>query len=201
MKHKSLLLLAFVFVAAIQLFIPIQMISKQAGFAVSGKDFIFRVKHNTPEDFRRGNTGSSIQGKYIWLQFEEEKLKVNDKKEWDSGQTVYVSFATDSLGYAKILSVTKTKPVTGNDWMKAGAYLNRKDSSNLHLNYRFNSYYVEDNNTKDIDSALTRRLDNPLSTICLKVSIRENQFLVKDLVVDSLPFKEFVKKVREKKSN
>jgi hypothetical protein len=201
MKHKTLILSAFVLVALAQLFVPYQMISKEAGYASSGREFQFRIRHNRPDDFRRGNTGSSIQGKYIWFQLEQDKWKVTDKKAWDAGQTVYVSFTSDNLGYAMPLEVTKTKPVSTDSWVKAGAYLNRKDSSTLHLIYPFNNYYLEDNTTKEIESALTRKLNDSLSTFCLKVSIRENQFMVNDLVVDSLSFKDFVKKIREKKSN
>ncbi len=201
MNRKSLLLIAFICVAAIQLFVPIQMISKQADFAVSGQEFQFKIRHNRPNAFRGMNTGATIQGKFIWVQFEQDQLKVEDKKAWDAGQVVYVSFASDSLGYAKILSVTKTKPFDKKSWVKARAFVNRKDSSTVHLNYPFNNYYIEDSSTKDIDSVLTRKLDDSLSTISLKVSIRENQFLVKDLVVDSLSFRDFVKKIRNKKSN
>ena len=176
MNRKSLLLIAFICVCAIQLFVPIQMISKQADFAESGNKFQFRIRHNRPNDFRRGNTSTTIQGKFIWVQFEQDKYKVANKKDWELGQTVFVSFVADSLGYARIQSLSKTKPVGNSDWVKAEAYMNRKDSVNLRVNFPFNNYYIEDKDTKDIDSVLTRKLDDSTTNICMKVSIRENQF-------------------------
>ena len=201
MKHKTLLLSAFVLVALAQLFVPYQMISKEADYASSGREFQFRIRHNRPDGFRGGYSGSSVQGKYIWLQFEQDQFKIANGKGWEPGQIVYVSFSSDSLGNAKILAVSKTKPVATGDWVKARAFMNNRDTRLLHLNYPFNNFYIEDKDTRDIDSAFTKKMNDSLSAICLKVSIRENQFLVNDLVVDSLSFKDFVKKIREKKSN
>ena len=107
---------------------------------------------------------------------------------------------TDDSGNALILSVGKTKPA-GSDWVKAKAFLNYKDSSSLKINYPFSNYYIEDQDTRDIDAAFTRKLRDSTSTLCLKVNIKDNQFIVRDLTVDSLTFKDFVKKVRSRRNS
>jgi hypothetical protein len=200
MKHKALLLSAYVLVALAQLFVPYQMISKEADYALSGREFQFRIRHNRTDGYRGGYSGSTVQGKFIWLQFEENQFRVSDRKEWELGQTVYVTFTTDSMGYAAVRDVTKTRPATS-DWVKAKAFMNNRDTTILSLVYPFNNYYIEDKDTRDIDTAFTRKMNDPVSSICLKVNIKENQFIVNDLMVDSLTFKEFVKKIREKKHN
>jgi hypothetical protein len=200
MNHKRLLLTALILVVMAQLFVPFQMISKQADYASSGTEFQFRIRHNRPNGYMGGFSGSSMQGKYIWLPLEQDRFKVAGKKDWNYVQAVFVSFTKDSLGNAKILSVGKTKP-SGSDWIKAKSFLTDRDSTVLHLSYPFSNYFIADKDTRDIDSAYTKKMNDSLSAISLKVKIKDNQFIVNDLMVDSLTFKEFVKKIRDKRKH
>lgn len=190
MKTKNILYLAFALVALAQLLVPGLMISSLADKALTGREFQFKVEKN--------RSGSSIHGNYIWFRFEADQFRVADKKEWESTRSVYVSFTKDSLGFAKIESVSKVKPVNSTNWVKARSYLNYKDSAMLQLTYPFNNYYIEDTNLKDIQKIVSKKLNDSLRVISLKVNIRENQFMVNNLMVDSLSFKEFVKGLSKK---
>ena len=190
MNRKGLVLIAFILVALAQLFVPWQMISKQAGIAGSGTEFKFKTglkpyRENSP-------TGSSLRGKYIWLQFAEDHIKITDKKEWEINQSAYVLFFRDSAGFAKIKSVTKVKPNNSTDWVRARVMLNRKDSTSLQIIYPFNNYYIEDKDQKEIDSIIKKELNDSLKINYLKVRIKENQFLVSDLMINGISFKEIV---------
>jgi hypothetical protein len=190
MDPKRLLLIAFILVALAQLFVPWQMIIKQAGIAGTGTEFKFKtgLKGNRENNL----TGSSLRGKYIWLQFAEDHIKITDKKEWEVNQSAYVLFSRDSAGFAKIKSVTKVKPNNSSDWVRARVILNRKDSTSLQIIYPFNNYYIEDTDQKDIDSIIKKELNDSLKINYLKVRIKENQFLVSDLMINGVPFKELV---------
>ncbi len=185
MKLNKLLFVAFAVVAMAQLFVPGWMISTMADIAKTGNVFNFKVSHN--------RTGASLQGNYIWLSFEANKFKV-DKMAWDNNQSVFVIFNNDSLGFAVVKSVTKEKPVGTNDWVKAMAYLNRKDSSFLRLTYPFSNYYVANANTREAENAFNKALDDTMKNITLKINIRENQFLAGELMVDSVKISEILKR-------
>lgn len=187
MKRNNLLFVAFAVVAMAQLFVPGWMISTMADIAQTGKVFNFKISHN--------RAGASLQGNYIWLSFEANKFKV-DKSDWDNNQSVYVIFDSDNQGYARVKSVTKEKPAGTNDWVKAMAYLNRKDSSFLRLTYPFSNYYVPNANTREAEKAFNKAMDDSLKTITLKINIRENQFLAGDLMVDSVKVSEFLKGIK-----
>ncbi|HWS01711.1 MAG TPA: hypothetical protein VN249_13905, partial [Prolixibacteraceae bacterium] len=94
MKPKILLIAAFALVAIAQLLVPYRMIRHQADFALSGNEFNFKIWHSSP--------GYSIRGNYIWLRFDQGRFKVRDKKEWENSQSVFVTFAKDSAGFAII---------------------------------------------------------------------------------------------------
>jgi hypothetical protein len=187
MKPNKLLFVAFAVVAMAQLVVPGWMISSMADIAKTGNVFNFKVSQN--------RTGASLQGSYIWLTFEARKFKV-DKKDWDKSQNVFVTFANDSLGFARVKSVTKEKPTGTNDWVKAMAYLNLKDSSFIWLTYPFSNYYVPNANTREAEKIFNKMLDDTMKTITLKINIRENQFLAGDLMVDSVKVSEVLKGIK-----
>ena len=185
MKPNKLVFVAFAVVAMAQLFVPGWMISTMADIAKTGNEFVFKVRHN--------RAGASLNGNYVWLSFEANKFKVADKKAWDNNQGVFVIFAKDSSGFARVQSVTKEKPVTSKDWVKARAFLNNKDSSFLRLNYPFSNYYVPDVSTREAERIFNETINDSTRTITLKINIRENQFLAGELMVDSMKYSEFVK--------
>jgi len=206
MKHKTLLVAAFALVALAQLLVPTLMISYKADYALKGKEFTFKIRHN--------RTGSSLRGNYLWLQFEADKFKVQDKKEWENSQIVFVTLDKDSLGYALVKEVTKEQPESTEDWLKVKAFLNVRDSvgnpnerfvrsmnrinyNYLQLSYPFSNYFTESKNTKEAEKEFLRAINDTLKTISLKVHIRENQYLAGELMVDSISFKDLMKGLKE----
>ncbi len=190
MKPNKLVFVAFAVVAMAQLFVPGWMISTMADIAKTGNEFVFKVRHN--------RTGASLNGNYVWLNFEANKFKVADKKEWDNNQGVFVIFDKDSQGFARVHAVSKVKPVDSRDWVKARAFLNNKDSSFLRLNYPFSNFYVPDVSTREAEKKFNETINDSTRTITLKINIRENQFLAGELMVDSMKYSEFVKKLEKK---
>ncbi len=204
MKLKIVLVVAFAIVAIAQLSVPSLMIRRQADIALTGNEFKFKIRHN--------GRGASIRGNYVWLQFEANRFIIEDKKEWENGQTVFVTFGTDSDGFARVKDVTKEKPLKSKDWVKVRAFLNIRDSTSnkkararniinyidysyLQLNYPFSNYFIEDSNLKNVEKSFSEKMGDSLCTISLKVKIRENQFLSGDLMLDSVSFKDFAKGV------
>jgi hypothetical protein len=190
MKPVNLIISAFALVALAQLFVPWQMISKQSGFAESGVVYKFKIDAKIYEGDNR--PGATIRGKFIWLNFEADNIKIADKKEWTRQQSAYVKFTSDSLGFVKIASVTRTKPANSIEWVRARAWIPWKDTTSLHLEYPFNRYYIKDTNPREIESIIKNGLGDSLKVNYLDVRIRENQFFVNDLLIDGVSFKEKV---------
>ncbi len=197
MKSRKLLFSAFIVVALAQLFVPWQMISEQPKFAETGVEYKFKIDSKAKSD--NNWAGASIRGKYIWLKFEEDQIKIADKKEWENFQSAYVLLTHDSAGFAKIESATKTKPQNSIEWIRAKTWVHWKDTTTLHLEYPFNMYYFKDTSPKEIESILKNGLSDSLKVNYLSVKIRENQFFVNDLIIDGISFKEMMDKVKKSK--
>jgi len=195
MKSKKLLFSVFILVALAQIFVPWQMISKHANFAEAGAAFKFKIDSRLIEGNNRA--GASIRGKYIWLDLAEDHIKIADRKEWEQNESAFILFTRDSLGFAKIESVTKTQPQNSADWVRAGVWINWRDSITLHVNYPFNQYYIKDTNPKDIESVIKHGLNDSTKVNYLDIKIRENQFYVNDLVIDGVSFKDLMDKLKK----
>ncbi|MEI7421098.1 MAG: hypothetical protein WCK18_03350 [Prolixibacteraceae bacterium] len=193
MNRKTLLLIVFVLVAVAQLLVPKYMISNLAGIARTGKEYKFKVRHQKSDFPSGGNSGSTLQGRFLWLQFEASRYTKSDTANLNLMRPVYIYLSSDSLGFAKVQTCNQNKPVSGSDWLKTRAYRNirNSDSSFLVINFPFNNYYIEDKDLKNTEDRLTRKLKDPNSLIYLKIFIRENHFLISDLVIDGQSFKDF----------
>lgn len=108
---------------------------------------------------------------------------------------VYATLSSDSAGFAMVGNLMQNKPESGSNWLKVRAYKNfpNSDSSSLIINFPFNTYYIEDKDIKNTADRLTAKLKDPNSIIYMKVFIRENHFLISDLVIDGQSFRDFVK--------
>lgn len=201
MKHKKLFLGLFVLLALAQLFLPFNMIQKQTKVTMEGATFKFRIRHLHKEAFERRNTGASIQGKYLWLPLEEALYKPGDMNDREDNQhgPAYVTFFTDSLGFAKVQSLSWQRPSGTRNYVEAIARTDMIDTTSLIIMYPFRKYYIADKNTEDINEGLNKKLKDTLTTNYLVVKIRDGKYLTSDLVIDGLSFKDFVSKIREKK--
>jgi len=190
MKTKTLLLNAFILVALAQLFIPSQMIRTLAGFAETGTEFKFKTENRFNPDFN--GTGSDLSGKFIRLKCRDDHIEIEDKKDWENIENAYVEFTTDSAGFAKILAVATSEPISSNNWVRARVNVNWKDSTRLQLFYPFNNYYIQDTKSVKVESVIKNGLCDTLKTNYLKIKIKENQFIAGDLIIDGVPFKEMI---------
>lgn len=195
MKTKTLLLSAFILVGLVQLYVPIQMISSQAGYANTGTEFKFRTANKLNPDFN--GIGTDLSGKFILLRFKESQVAITDKQYWEKIHHAYVILTTDSAGFAKIRSVTTMKPVNTNDWIWTNVWVNRKDSTRLQIVYPFKNYYIRDTENKQVESVIKNGLCDTLKTNFLKIKIKENQYVVGELMINGVPFKEMIGEVKK----
>ena len=88
----------FVIVAAAQLFIPAQMIFNKESIINNGAVYKFKTQPVDPSD--------PYRGKYINLNYEIDSFVTNDSL-WERKDKVYVYLDIDSLGFAKVNTVSK----------------------------------------------------------------------------------------------
>ncbi len=186
MDKKYVLLSLFVIVALVQLFIPAKMILDREKVLDSGKEFKFRTAPIDPVD--------PFRGKYITLRYDESVIEVKPEEDWVRGETIYVLLGTDADGYAKIESVSKVSPPIGKDFLKAKVnFVEESNPGKVTIRYPFDRFYMEESKARDAETAYQKAQTDTNRVMYALVSIKEGESVLKDVIIDGVPIKEYIK--------
>lgn len=189
--NKTVILSAFIVLVLAQLFVPSKMIWDREDILETGKEYKFKTAPVDPTD--------PFRGKYITLRYQENTVEVEDISEWERGEPVYAYLSTDSAGFAKIDSVSKTKFEGNPNFLKTKIRFISRRSNQLTLDFPFNRFYMEE--FKAYDAELSYResqLDSSKQTYAL-VRIKNGEAVLQDVLIDGVPIKEIVEDIKEKK--
>lgn len=181
------LFIIFIIVVIAQLFIPAQMILNQESILKTGTAYKFKTQPVDPS--------APFKGKYINLNYDINSFKTNDSL-WQRNEFIYVYLTTDSLGYAKIDTVSRnTLSENKNDYVevKSGYYDNY--SNKLNIQFPFNKYYMEETKAYDAEVAVRNRQRDsvPNNTYAL-VYIHKGEAVLSDVLIDEISIKDYVAK-------
>lgn len=185
MKTK-ILLIAFAAMAIIQLAIPGQMVYENELAYSEGTEYKFKTRPIDPTD--------PFRGKYILLDFEADSANVKDSQ-WNA-EYGYVVLGKDPEGFAEIDTLLEEKPKKG-DYVKVR--INSNYGSLVTVDYPFNRFYMEESKAPDAE-ILYRENNNDGNKIPAYaiVSVRGEVTVVKEVMLDGIPIKEYVEKHQKK---
>jgi len=179
--------LLFIVVALIQLFVPAQVIFNQESVINNGKAYKFKTQPIDPND--------PFRGKYITLNYAISSIKTNDSL-WERNEPVFVYLAKDSLGYAKIDTVSKSVLLeNNNNYLKAKVDWYSTYTNTLNIDFPFNRYYMEETKAYDAEIAVRNRQRDSLpdNTYAL-VYVKQGEAVLNDVVIDEMSIKDYVEK-------
>jgi uncharacterized membrane-anchored protein len=190
MDKKKIILIVFGVVVFAQLFVPAKMIWDSEDIMQSGTEYKFRTAPVDPSD--------PFRGKYITLSFNEDIFIVENEKEWERGQVVYVSLTTDSLGFAKIQTVSKVHPTAHEAFVKARVgYVPGNGSKKVSIDYPFDRFYMEESKAPVAEMVYRNSQRDNLKITWALVSVKNGEAVLKDVLIDGVSIREVVKRNRE----
>jgi uncharacterized membrane-anchored protein len=184
MKTKYIFIL-FVVVALVQLAIPAQMIFKQETVLERGVAYKFKTRPVDPSD--------PFRGKYITLDFAISDFKTKDTL-WERNEDILVYLATDSLGYAKIDTISREVLVNNSkDYVKAKAYWYSNYSKSVSIRFPFNKYYMKETKAYNAELAVRdRQRDSLPDNTHALVYVSEGEAVLDDVIIDNVSIKDYV---------
>ena len=99
---KKMMMALFVVMCLAQWIVPGKMVYDSENTIAEGVLYKFKTAPIDPSD--------PMRGKYITLSFQENFLLFTDSAEWQRGDEIFVTFTTDSAGFAVPEQVYHTKP-------------------------------------------------------------------------------------------
>lgn len=186
MKTKQLLMIAFAIIAVLQAAAPLKMIYDSEMTERHGTEYKFRTAPIDPTD--------PFRGKYITLDYDINTIPTKDTT-WLRNEKIYVSIAKDADGFAKVANVSREKPESGDYVFTKVTYYYTDD---LHINLPFDRYYMEENKAHDAEVAYRKYNSNPgkFKPAYAIVALKGGNAVLKDVIIDGMPIKEYVVKNR-----
>ena len=180
MDKKKILVAVFILVAMVQLLVPAGMIFEREDILNSGREFKFETAPVDPND--------PFRGKYLTLQYKENIVQLQHDTNWVSGETVYVILKADSSGFAKIHTVSRTKPTGSSDFVSAKvSYVNLTDNDKtMVVAYPFDRFYMEESIAPAADKVFTESRFDSLQHVYALVSVKNGQAVLKDVMIDGV---------------
>jgi uncharacterized membrane-anchored protein len=185
MKNKNILIILFLFVAIAQLFVPLQMIYNQEDILNTGKIVKFQCEPIDPND--------PFRGKYITLNFKENRIKVKNLKEWNSNETIFAKIETSKKGFAKIKSISRTEPTDNSIYLKLKINYIADYENKIYLDFPFNRFYMNENKAKNAEIAYAKSTLDSTKTAYALVATKNGEAVIKDVLIDNISIKELAK--------
>jgi uncharacterized membrane-anchored protein len=185
MKNKNILIILFLFVAIAQLFVPLQMIYNQEDILNTGKIVKFQCEPIDPND--------PFRGKYITLNFKENRIKVKNLKEWNSNETIFAKIETSKKGFAKIKSISRTEPTDNSIYLKLKINYIADYENKIYLDFPFNRFYMNENKAKNAEIAYAKSTLDSTKIAYALVATKNGEAVIKDVLIDNISIKELAK--------
>jgi uncharacterized membrane-anchored protein len=185
MKNKKNILVLFALVVLAQLFVPFQMIFKQEDIIKTGTEFKFQTAPIDPYD--------AFRGKYITLFFKEREITVKNAEKYTNGETIFATINTDKNGFAKISSISKTKPKNTDSYLKlkVGFALN---NDKIAIDLPFNRFYMNENIASKAEKIYREFSIKKKNETYALVAIKNGEAVIKDVRINDVSIKDLANK-------
>lgn len=189
MKTKYLII-AFMVTALVQLSVPAKMIYDSEMTEQHGIVYKFKTAPIDPTD--------PFRGKYISLNFELNSFATKDTT-WTAGQEIYLILDNDEDGFARVESISRKNP--GNDATYITTTVSHTYDNELRFDLPFNVFYMEEGKALEAETGYAEYSSqkNAKSAYAL-VAVRNGNAVLKDVIVDDIPIREYVLRERGKGS-
>jgi len=141
---KTFTIILFVFMCAAQWLVPGKMIYDSEDVVTGGTVFKFKTQPVDPSD--------PFRGKYITLSFDANSI-LADSADWQSPGEVYITFTTDSAGFAKPASISSTAPAAAPYLHTTVLYVDSGDPAPITFDLPFDRFYLEESKASEAEKA------------------------------------------------
>ncbi len=186
MKIKTVVIVFFVLVVAVQWYVPLKMIADSENILAYGTEFKFKTAPVDPSD--------PFRGKYITLRFEANSFKQDSVSGFSRGENVFVILTTDKDGYAAIRNISKERPEYVDDYLEVvlrGVFY-QDGKMLLTINYPFDRFYMEESKAYPAEEIYRKYVSDPDSHTYAIVKVKEGQAVLEDVRINGQSIRELV---------
>jgi len=183
MNVKYFLFGGFILMVLAQLYVPSKMILDKEKIFQEGTTFRFKTRPVDPND--------PFRGKYVRLHFDRIQIPTSRSTHWNKEDKAYVTFATDSSGFAYAKHISNTPPTDSKDYMQIS--LRKKwiaGDSNPKIILPFDRFYMTESKARPAELAYNEIGRDTSKQSYALVNIWNGDYVLWEVMVGGLPIKE-----------
>ncbi len=183
---KKILLFGFVAMVLVQWYVPVSMIFSKEKVLSEGTVYRFKAAPVDPND--------PFRGKYLTLNFADNRVKVDSAETWNEGEKVLVQLGLDEESYAYPLALYREAPDELTDLLQARiSYIVRgQNPMEVVLEYPFERYYLEEGKAPAAEKAYFEALRDTLHSSYASVKVLQGDAVLEDLVINGISIQQVV---------
>jgi uncharacterized membrane-anchored protein len=187
---KKMIMVLFAVMCLAQWIVPGKMVYDSENTIAEGTLYKFKTAPIDPSD--------PLRGKYITLNFQENFLQFTDSAEWQRGDQIFVTFTTDSAGFALPEQIYHERP-------EAGSYL---ETFVDHINHYggdheawyklpFDRFYVEESKAQQAEDLYWKAQRDSVQIVYALVSIGQGQAVLQDVIINDKPIIDIINELNK----
>ncbi len=186
---NKLLIVLFAVMCVAQWIIPAKMVYESENTIAAGDLYKFKTEPIDPSD--------PFRGKYIILNFEADFIEFTDSTNWQEGQEVFVTFASDPQGYAVPLEIHHDKPASGNYLRTSVRNVNHyQNKFHVQFDLPFDRFYLEESKASEAEQLYWQALRDTVQVAYGLVSIGKGQAVLQNVFVNDKPIVDIINENR-----
>lgn len=189
--NKTIWILLLFALFAIQLLIPGYLIYQQEETLKIGTPYKFKTQPIDPSD--------PFRGKYITLDYTLNSFETNEDGWEDYYGMAYVYLKEDTLGFAKVKTVSKTPLAIDYDYVVAKSNYNY--NCTIYFDLPFDRFYMNENKAYDAEISVRKAQQDNSKTCYGLVYLKDGVGVLKEVYIEDIPLKEYVEQFQKEIDN
>jgi len=190
---KTVALPLFVIMCLAQWLVPGKMIYDSETVIVEGTTYKFKTQPIDPSD--------PFRGKYITLNFDATSILLADSDRWESGEDVYITFTSDSAGFAKASGIFREPPDSEAFLKTSVNYFNTYNHFEVFFNIPFDRFYLEESKASQAEQLYWQAQSDTTQVAYGLVTIGKGQAVLTDVMINDKSVVDIINELNANKNN
>jgi uncharacterized membrane-anchored protein len=187
---KKMIMVFFAFMCLAQWIVPGKMVYDSENTIAEGRSYRFKTAPIDPSD--------PMRGKYITLDFQENFVRFTDSAEWQRGEQIFVTFTTDSAGFAIPEQVYHTRPQAESYLETIVDYVDDySDDYKVWYKLPFDRFYLEESKASQAEQIYWKAQRDSAQVAYAEVSIGQGQAVLKNVIINDRPIIDIINALNE----
>ena len=187
---KKMMMVLFAVMCLAQWIVPGNMVYDSENTIAEGALYKFKTAPVDPSD--------PLRGKYITLNFQENFFQFTDSAEWQRGDQIFVTFTTDSVGFAIPEQVYHAKPEAESYLETFVEHINHYgDDHEVWYKLPFDRFYVEESKAQQAEQLYWKAQRDSVQIVYALVSIGQGQAVLQDVIINDRPIIDIINELNK----